>query len=40
MLVALPLDDRQGSYPAAPDLARFLERYREWHGAKFWELTA
>jgi hypothetical protein len=37
ILVALPLDDRQEWYPAAPDLARFLERYRDRHGAKFWE---
>jgi hypothetical protein len=37
ILVALPLDDRQEWYPAAPDLARFLERYRDGHGAKFWE---
>jgi hypothetical protein len=40
IVVALPLDDRQQWYPAAPDLARFLERYREGHGTKFWESTA
>jgi hypothetical protein len=37
ILVALPLDHRQEWYPAAPDLARFLESYRDQHGAKFWE---
>lgn len=37
VLVALPLDGRQDWYPAAQDLARFLERYRDQHGVKFWE---
>ena len=37
VLVALPLDGRQDWYPAAPDLAWFLERYRDQQGAKFWE---
>lgn len=37
VLVALPLDGRQDWYPAAPDLAQFLERYRDQRGAKFWE---
>ena len=37
ILIALPLDDRQEWYPAAPDLAQFLERYRDQQGAKFWE---
>jgi len=37
VLVALPLDGRQDWYPAAQDLARFLERYRDQKGAKFWE---
>ncbi|HUY49678.1 MAG TPA: hypothetical protein VMV92_28840 [Streptosporangiaceae bacterium] len=37
VLVALPLDGRQDWYPGAPDLARFLEKYRDQQGAKFWE---
>lgn len=37
VLVALPLDGRQDWYPVAPDLARFLERYRDQQGSKFWE---
>lgn len=35
--VALPLDPRTNWYVAAADLAGFLTRYREAHGAKFWE---
>lgn len=37
VLVALPLDGRQDWFPGAPDLARFLERYRAQQVAKFWE---
>lgn len=37
ILVALPLDERQHWHPAAPSLAEFLEKYRDQHGAKFWE---
>ncbi|HEX9033962.1 MAG TPA: hypothetical protein VF834_19145 [Streptosporangiaceae bacterium] len=37
VLIALPLDDRDDWYPAAPDLARFLERYLDSRGRKFWE---
>lgn len=37
VMVALPLDERRDWYAAAPDLARFLERYRDRQGDKFWE---
>jgi len=37
ILVALPLDHRDAWYSVASSLAQFLDRYREAHGAKFWE---
>jgi hypothetical protein len=37
ILIALPLDSRQDWYPAAPDFAHFLERYRDSQGSKYWE---
>jgi hypothetical protein len=38
--VALPIDPRSEWYVAAADLAEFLTRYREAHGAKFWEASS
>jgi len=40
VLVALPLDDRDDWYSAAPNLARFLARYLGSHGSKYWESSA
>jgi hypothetical protein len=40
VLVALPLDDRHDWFPAAPSLARFLEKYLESRGGKYWESPA
>jgi hypothetical protein len=37
VLVALPLDDRGDWYPAASDLAEFLDRYLSAFGNTFWE---
>jgi hypothetical protein len=37
VLVALPLDEREGWYRAAPSLTGFLRRYAESRGEKFWE---